>query len=205
MLDKFELILASASPRRSELLGHLNIDFKVHISHVKEECEFTKASDVVQELARIKAYDIYESIKDKYENPLVVGADTVVVYNNEILGKPKTKKEAKETLDKLSGTRHEVLTGVSIVSADIKAQFYRKTFVQFKDLAQEEIDIYLKSDDCMDKAGSYGIQGQAQIFIDSIEGSYSNVVGFPIADFIVEMKKLLRVSNLSSSFRNLNL
>ena len=205
MQDKYGLILASASPRRSELLGHLGISFKIHISHVKEECDFTKPSEVVQELARIKAADIYESIKDKYENALVVGADTVVVYKDEILGKPKSKKEAKETLNKLSGTRHEVLTGVSIIGENIRTQFFRKTFVQFKDLAQEEIDIYLKSDDCMDKAGSYGIQGQAQIFIDSIEGSYSNVVGFPIADFIVEMKKILRVSNLSSSFRNLNL
>lgn len=201
MLNKYELILASASPRRSELLGYLNFPFKIYPSEAPEETDLIEPTEVVQELSRIKCHDIYNQIKSKYTNPLVIGSDTVVVYKDEILGKPKSKKEAREVLKKLSGSRHEVLTGVCVKAKDVDFKFYERTFVVFKDICDSELDIYLKSDDCMDKAGAYGIQGQAQIFIESIEGSYSNVVGFPISDFIEKLKENLKVSNLENKIK----
>lgn len=180
------IILASGSPRRKEILQLADLDFDIMPSNAEEITTKTAPHEVVMELASIKAKDIYEQ-SDKQS--MVVGADTVVAYQGQILGKPADKEDAKRMLSMLSGQTHEVYTGVCvIVDGEVKT-FYEETKVTFYEISEDEIDHYIETGEPMDKAGSYGIQGKAAVFIKGIEGDYYNVVGFPIARFIHEITR----------------
>ena len=172
------IILASASPRRKEILELADLKFDVMPSDAQEITTKTAPNEVVMELASIKAKDIY---KKSEKQSMVVGADTVVAYQGQILGKPADEADAKRMLTMLSGQTHEVYTGVCVIEDGKTKTFY--------EISDEQIDRYIKTGEPMDKAGSYGIQGKAAVFIKGIEGDYYNVVGFPIARFLQEITK----------------
>ena len=180
------MILASASPRRKEILELADLDFDIMPSDAKEITTKTAPSEVVVELATIKAADIYEKSDKK---SMVIGADTVVAYKGQILGKPKDEEDASRMLTMLSGQTHEVYTGVCIIEDGRQKTFFEETKVTFYEITKEQISKYIKTGEPMDKAGSYGIQGKAAVFIKGIKGDYYNVVGFPIARFMKEIEK----------------
>jgi septum formation protein len=187
--DKQEMrhiILASASPRRKEILQLADLSFNIMPSDAEEITTKTEPQEVVMELASIKAKDIYER-SDKQS--MVVGADTVVAYKGQILGKPSDEEDARRMLSMLSGQTHEVYTGVCVIEDGQIKTFYEETKVTFYEISEDEIDRYIGTGEPMDKAGSYGIQGKAAVFIKGIEGDYYNVVGFPIARFLHEITK----------------
>jgi len=181
------LILASSSPRRKELLELANLPFEILVSDIEETIPGNELPEtIVQLLARQKAMAVAEKARDAY----VIGADTIVVYNGIILGKPKTTEDAYATLKMLSDKTHEVLTGVSIISPELEVTFFERTKVTFWPLAEEEIKQYIASGEPMDKAGSYGIQGRGSLLVKKVEGDYFSVVGLPIARTVRELKKL---------------
>lgn len=172
------VILASASPRRQELLRYIVPDFKVIPADVDESIpENIDVSDVAQYLACKKA----EHIGKIYPDSLVIGSDTVVVVGDEILGKPSDEKEAYDMLSKLSGKVHRVITGVCLVQGDRKESFSQETKVRFYELDESEILDYIKTGDPMDKAGAYGIQGEGCVLVEGIEGDFFTVMGLPVA------------------------
>ena len=180
------IILSSASPRRKEILELADLKFDVMPSDAQEITTKTAPNEVVMELASIKAKDIY---KKSEKQSMIVGADTVVAYQGQILGKPTDEADAKRMLTMLSGQTHEVYTGVCVIEDGKTKTFYEETKVTFYEISDEQIDYYIKTGEPMDKAGSYGIQGKAAVFIKGIEGDYYNVVGFPIARFLQEITK----------------
>ncbi|MBN8250566.1 Maf-like protein [Priestia flexa] len=181
-----ELILASGSPRRKELLQQLHIPFSVHVSNVDEKVNHNYSpSEVVMDLALQKASDV----ATLYPNHIVLGSDTVVVYKDSILGKPASEAEAVKTLEMLSGKKHQVLTGVALVEGEQVQTFYEKTDVEFWPLTVDEITQYVRTGEPMDKAGSYGIQGLGAVFVKSIQGDYFSVVGLPLSRTIRELRK----------------
>lgn len=198
MEDKYKLLLGSASPRRKELLSYLDLPFEVLASNVEEITNKTTPSEVVLDLAKIKAVDINSKLNDL--STIIIAADTIVTLNGEILGKPSDIEEARTTLLKLSGSEHQVLTGVCIIFKNKLHEFYVETKVLFKNINESDLANYLESEDSLDKAGSYGIQGQAQLFIDSISGSYSNVVGLPVAELANKLREILNTETLSKFF-----
>lgn len=171
------IILASASPRRRELLGEITSDFKVIPSEVDENLPagFTPKK-VPLYLSKIKALDI---AKD-YPQDTVIGADTVVISENKILGKPKDRTDAYNMLKNLSGKKHKVITGCTVVKNGAIKSFSVVTTVRFRKLTNAEIEEYLATDEPYDKAGSYGIQGKGGAFVKKIKGDYFNVVGLPV-------------------------
>jgi len=172
-----DVILASASPRRQELLRYIVPDFKVIPADVDESIpENIDVSDVAQYLACKKA----EHIGKIYPDSLVIGSDTVVVVGDEILGKPSDEKEAYDMLSKLSGKVHRVITGVCLVQGDRKESFSQETKVRFYELDESEILGYIKTGDPMDKAGAYGIQGEGCVLVEGIEGDFFTVMGLPL-------------------------
>ncbi|WP_226667202.1 Maf family protein [Metabacillus litoralis] len=184
---KTNLILASASPRRKELLELLQLPFEVIPSMVEEVIdEQLQPAEMVQSLAQQKA----ESVAKEHQDAFVIGSDTLVVYQNQMLGKPSSEDEAKETLKVLSGNTHEVFTGVSIVHEEKIQTFYEKTAVTFFPLEEKEIEEYVLSGEPMDKAGAYGIQGFGALFVKEIAGDYFSVVGLPIARTSRELMKM---------------
>ncbi|MDD4370830.1 MAG: Maf family protein [Anaerostipes sp.] len=180
-----KIILASGSPRRREIFSQVGLEFQVKPSKVEEIITKKKPEEVVMELSMEKARDIAQNEK----NAIVVGADTIVSFQGNILGKPENEEEAAAMLSMLSGQTHQVYTGVTLVQQDKQESFFEKTDVTFYDLEPEEIKKYIDTKDCMDKAGAYGIQGCAAGFIQGICGDYYNVVGFPIAHFLQILKK----------------
>ncbi len=185
-----QVILASQSPRRQELLSQTGLEYIVEPSMVEERITKTAPWDVVMELSEQKALDVFSNHTD--ENVLVIGADTVVAYENRILGKPHSKEEAVEMLKMLQGNIHQVYTGVSIIwTSNRRAHtFCEKTEVEFYPMTNEEIHSYVESGDCMDKAGAYGIQTQFCVYVKQIRGDYNNVVGLPIARLYHELKRM---------------
>lgn len=176
-----EIILASSSPRRKELLSNMGLDFSVCVSDADES---TVSKEVppyiyVQELAFLKAAAV---AKDAAKNTVVIGADTIVVNNGEILGKPKDEEDAFTMLKSLSGKTHQVYTGYCVMRVSDAYTVCERvcTDVTFKELSDEKIDGYIKTGEPMDKAGAYGIQGYGAMLIESINGDYFNVVGLPI-------------------------
>lgn len=169
-------ILASASPRRKELFSKISSDFSIIPSNAEEKLSNELLAEEQSEyLAKIKALDIAE----KYPNNIIIGADTSVVIDNLILGKPKDENEAKQMLELMSGRTHKVITGCAIVKNGVCLSFSDTTLVKFKTLTTAQIDEYVSSDEPYDKAGSYAIQGKAGAFIESIDGDFDNVVGLP--------------------------
>lgn len=185
-----QIILASQSPRRQELLSQAGLEYTVEPPTVGERITKTTPWDVVMELSEQKAFDVFKNHAD--ENVLVIGADTVVAYENRILGKPNSKEEAIEMLKMLQGNLHQVYTGVSIVwTKNRRAHtFCEKTEVEFYPMTDQEIRSYVDSGDCMDKAGAYGIQTQFCVYVKQIHGDYNNVVGLPIAKLYHELKRM---------------
>ncbi len=199
-----QMILASASPRRKELLEQIGAEFVICPAKGEEVITETDPSAVVMELSRQKAEEvaygvlIYNEQHADLATPqdiLVIGADTVVAYENQILGKPKDEEDARRMLTMLSGKTHSVYTGVTFVFIDKEGRtgehcFFEKTDVCMYPLKEEEIERYIQSGDPMDKAGSYGIQGRFAIHIKEIRGDYNNVVGLPVARLYQELQKL---------------
>jgi septum formation protein len=186
---KYKLILGSQSPRRKELLRASFINFDIITSNIEEISHKEEISEIVMDLANQKASAVLEKCRGEYENPLVLGSDTIVVIENEILGKPKSRSEAREMLLKLSGKKHKVLTGVSLVSLNKTIQFFDETIVEFEDITEDLMELYLDTEESMDKAGAYGIQAFALAFIKRVEGSYSSVVGLPVNLVIQKLKE----------------
>ncbi len=191
---KKKIILASASPRRKELMQQAGYEFEIQVSHKEEVYTSTKPDEIVNELALLKARDIAEHNERK--NLIVIGADTVVAYDGCILGKPASKQDAFRMIQSFQGDKHQVYTGVSILSYDEYGKetivnHAVKTDVYVNEMSDEEIWAYIDSDNVMDKAGSYGIQSGFAIYIEKIEGDYFNVVGLPISYIYEELKKLL--------------
>ena len=172
-----KLILASRSPRRAELLMAAGFDFTVSVADVDETPHHGEAPiDYVARLAREKACAIAATKEE-----IVLAADTTVVLDGQILGKPEDAQDATRMLNALSGRRHEVMTGICLKQGDRVASEVAITAVWFASLTPTEIETYVASQEPLDKAGAYGIQGLASRFIERIEGSYSNVVGLPVA------------------------
>lgn len=174
-----KIILASASPRRRELLSVITEDFTVIPSSAEEIIpEGTPIEKTAESLAVIKA----QAVAKDYPQSIVLGADTCVISENQILGKPKTKEEAFRMLKMLSGKIHSVFTGCAIVKNGETKSFSTETRVEFYPLSDKEIEDYVNTSEPYDKAGGYGIQGKASLFVRGIEGDYFNVVGLPIAE-----------------------
>ncbi|MBR2591205.1 MAG: septum formation inhibitor Maf [Clostridia bacterium] len=173
-----DFILASASPRRKELLTQAGFSFEVIPSTCDESAlQGLNAKDMVEALAYQKAMDVYTMHPDK----TVLGADTVVCFDGEILGKPKDKEDAFRMLKMLSGQTHEVRTGFALLSKKAEFVSSEAAMVTFFHLTDEQIHNYIQTGEPMDKAGAYGIQGKGAVLVRSVLGDYFNVVGLPIA------------------------
>ena len=189
-----KIILASASPRRSELLAQISLEFTVMPSDVEENPKSTLPQDIVIELSKEKARDVWGKIgQNNTGDSLVISADTVISIEGEILGKPRDEEDAVRMLGLLSGKEHQVYTGVTLIWIDGEGKqeeysFYVCTGVLMYRMSRAEILEYVLSGEPMDKAGAYAVQGKAAAFIKSIRGEYSNVVGLPTGRLYQEMK-----------------
>ena len=191
-MKKRKIILASASPRRREIMTQAGYEFEVMVSHKEEFYTSTMPDEIVKELALLKANDIAEQVEHK--NVVVIGADTVVAYAGKILGKPKSKEEAFEMIRSFQGDKHQVYTGIAIIEFDENGNKRVtneavKTDVYVNVMSAEEIWAYIERDNVLDKAGSYGIQSGFACHIEKIEGDYFNVVGLPISKIYEVLKK----------------
>lgn len=176
------LYLASASPRRRELLTQIGVDFSVLSVDVDESrLEQETAVDYVKRVAIAKAEAGWKKLADQEKRP-VLGADTSVVLDDEVMGKPRDQQQARAMLQRLSGTSHQVLTAVAIVSGQQTLCELNISTVTFAELTNEDIDWYLATKEGVDKAGSYAVQGLAALFIEQINGSYSAVMGLPLRE-----------------------
>ena len=211
-----KIILASQSPRRQEILSLGGYEYEVCVSSAEEqippeELENLTPQELVEKLARVKRRNCSKNMEksttdnqaaDSVEEITVIGADTVVAVDGCVLGKPKTEDEAKQMLARLSGRTHDVFTGVCILWTDSDTQeeihgntFHCHTKVTFYPMTEEEIDNYVATGDCMDKAGAYGIQSGAAKYIQGIEGDYLNVVGLPLSKiYHVLREKLINLT-----------
>ena len=199
-----QIILASQSPRRKELLEQIGLEFEICPAKGEEIITKTIPEEVVMELSKQKAEEVAAMVSSFGEEHkdittpsdiMVIGADTVVAYDGQILGKPKDEADAKRMLTMLSGNTHSVFTGVTLVLIDKSGRagelvFYEKTDVRVHPMTEEEIDRYIATGEPMDKAGSYAIQGKCAIYIEKIDGDYNNVVGLPITRIYQELKKI---------------
>ena len=195
-------ILASASPRRKELLTQAGISFTNFPSSIEERITKTDPCDVVMELAFQKAREVYlrfctsrKEVAASEEDFIVIGAYTIVVYRGEILGKPSDKSEAYDMLSLLADRTHQVYTGVSLIMCkngkESHRTFYEKTDVTLYKITREDLHAYVESGDSLDKAGAYGIQGPFAIHVKRINGDYNNVVGLPIGRLYHELSTFI--------------
>ena len=170
------LILASQSPRRRELLGLFHLPFSVRVADIDETMDAGKApQDEVARVSRLKAQATPRSDDD-----VVIAADTIVVCENTVLGKPRSEEDAKHMLQLLSGRDHQVMTGLTVICGEKTVTVTEITDIHFRELSQKEIDAYVATGEPMDKAGSYGIQGGAALFVEKLVGDYYNVMGLPL-------------------------
>lgn len=184
-----DIILASASPRRAELLKQIGLNFQVCPSDLSETVATrTAPAEAVEKLALMKA----QTVGRRFKRGLVIGADTVVAINREIIGKPENNRHAIEILSRLSENHHEVVTGVSLIDLENGRHIVwsERTQVHFRKLRESEILEYVRSHDVSDKAGAYGIQEKAAAFVSRIEGCYFNVVGLPLASLVEKLWEL---------------
>lgn len=195
----YKIILASASPRRKEILNTMGIKYQLMVADVEEVVSETEPGKMVEALASVKAEAVLNKYRqleegnkgnkgnksnEKYEPFIIIGADTMVFYKGQALGKPKNEEDAYRMLSMLSGGSHEVITGVSIIISNNEVErisFAVSTQVRFVDLTDKQIRDYIATGEPMDKAGAYAIQGKFGIYVKEIVGDYYNVVGFPIA------------------------
>ena len=192
-MGKSKIILASGSPRRKELLLQIGIVPEIIVSHVEEKITSDVPAEVVMSLAEQKAVDV---AKEMPEGTVTLGSDTVVAADGKILGKPKSHEEAYEMIRRLAGRSHQVYTGVCLVKkgpegeADTVVSFYDETDVNVSPMTEKEIREYADSEEPMDKAGSYAVQGFFARYIDGLKGSYANVMGLPVHLVYQKLKKL---------------
>ena len=192
-MDKKKIILASASPRRREIMAQAGYQFEVQVSQKEERYISTQPDEIVKELALLKAKDI--AVQNGEKDFIVIGADTVVAHKGKILGKPQSKEDAFEMIRDFQGDKHQVYTGVAILHYDREGKetvinHAVRTDVYVNPMTDEEIRTYIEKDNVMDKAGSYGIQSGFAIHIEKIEGDYFNVVGLPISYIYKVLKEL---------------
>ncbi|MCI9616752.1 MAG: septum formation protein Maf [Eubacterium sp.] len=205
-LDKTKIILASQSPRRSELMRQAGYEFEIIASTIEEKITQTKPNLVVEELSLQKADNVLDMILQSIDLSLmafddlslmIIGADTVVSKNGNIMGKPKDKENAYEMIDSIQGQTHQVYTGVTIIVYDFNTgektykTFSESTNVTLYPMTPSEITHYISTSDCYDKAGGYGIQGEFAVYVKEINGDYNNVVGLPLARLYQEMKNCM--------------
>lgn len=194
---KWTMILGSQSPRRKELLSWINIPFSITTADLDEVSDQSEPDDVAVDLASQKAHAVYAKVAAETPYPFVISSDTIVVLEGKIYGKPKDKNEAREILSELSGRTHQVITGVSFLFKDPETNksrehlFFDSTEVTFNEITSDLMEEYLATGDSLDKAGAYGIQGPGLTFISRVNGSYSNVVGFPLDKVVDELKIIL--------------
>lgn len=205
-MNPMKIILASASPRRRELLAQIGMEFQVVVSDVEEKLTKTIPADIVEELSCQKAEAVYRSLTGD-EDVLVIGADTIVACDGRILGKPADEADAVRMLRMLQGGVHEVYTGVTMIcrrslnagsceheggsQEPVVRTFHEATKVHFYPMTEQDIRGYVSTKEPMDKAGAYGIQGFCARYIRGIEGDYNNVVGLPVGRLYQEIKELL--------------
>ena len=188
------IVLASGSPRRKELLAKTGLKFSVVVSGGEEKAETSDPAETVEKLSLDKASAVADLLQAEKEPQLIIGADTVVACDGEILGKPSDREDAFRMLWKLQGQTHQVYTGVTFLLKKKHTwqahTFSEKTDVQFYPVSREELLAYIETGEPMDKAGSYGIQGGFGIYVKGICGDYNNVVGLPVGRLVYELKKL---------------
>ena len=187
----YKIILASGSPRRKEIFEQIGIDFSVVISEDEEVIQKSRPDEIVEELATKKACSV---AADMEEGTIVIGADTMVALDGQVMGKPKNEQDAKDMIGKLQGKKHQVYTGVCAVIKEIGKEERIIRFVQCTDvwvypMIEEQIDAYVATGEPMDKAGAYGIQGKFAVHIEKVEGEYLNIVGFPISKLYQTLMK----------------
>ncbi len=194
-LNKYKLILGSQSPRRKELLSWANIPFEILTADLDEISVEIDPEEVAMDIAHQKGKAVFDRVS-KDVNPFVISSDTIVVLDQKIYGKPKDREDARRILTELSDKTHFVITGVCFIFHDETGKvrehrFYDQTDVTFNEITPDLMESYLDTGDSLDKAGAYGIQGPSLTFISKVEGSYSNVVGFPLDRVISELKIIL--------------
>ncbi|RVU54968.1 Maf family protein [Anaerosphaera multitolerans] len=194
------IILASNSPRRQEILSRFT-DISIVSSDIDENNDYYD-----NPIQLVMALSFEKGIAVALENPsnIVISADTVIDFNGEILGKPQNREDAKNMLQRLSGKKHKVITGYSIfkLEKNIKYTDYVVSYVFFKDLTEEEVEDYLNTEEFWGKSGSYAIQGYGSLLIDSMQGSFENIVGLPISKIADDLKKLFGISLLKEVLKN---
>ena len=176
-------ILASKSPRRREILENIGLDFTVITADTDESCSLSSPEELVKELSLRKGRAVADMLRAKGElgsDDVIISSDTVVVCGSEILGKPKDAEDAMRMLSMLSGSSHRVLSGVALISADRELVSYSETKVYFDEIDREDATRYIESREPFDKAGAYGIQGYASVWVNRIDGCYFGVVGLPV-------------------------
>ncbi len=179
------ILLASASPRRRELLRLVAPDFDCACADVDETLPAEISPDnAVLYLSGIKARAFVP------DHRIIVGADTVVALENRIIGKPQDEKDAFNILHSLSGREHSVFTGVTLINGEKESSFFKETKVRFYPLSDDDILSYIKTGECFDKAGAYGIQGRGSLLVEKIDGDYFNVVGLPVAALYRKLKQI---------------
>lgn len=209
------IILASASPRRRELLAQIGMEFDIVVSDVEEKVTSTLPWQVVEELSSQKAEAVCELVLNNVDDEfLIIGADTIVAYDEQILGKPTDMENAKEMIRSLQGRIHQVYTGVTLIHVKDRQKdvhtFHERTDVEFYPMTEQDIENYVNAKDynrkdavskwdatsipfeCEDKAGAYGIQGFCARYVKGIQGDYNNVVGLPVGRLYQEAKEILR-------------
>ena len=174
-----KIVLASASPRRREILENLELQFEIVVSDVDESSDITQPELLVKELSKRKAESVYQSLNYPSDT-LVIGCDSVVASENEIFGKPKDRQDAKRMLSRLQNNKHSVISGLTLIYNGKSETAYEETTVLFDKITESEMDKYIASGECDDKAGGYAIQGKACKWIKGINGCYYNVVGLPV-------------------------
>ena len=187
------IILASASPRRKEILENANVKFKIMSSDIEElTLDGESPCQMVMRLAFEKGIDI----ANKQKSDLVISADTIVVLDNNVLGKPKDEKEARYMIESLSGKTHQVITGISLINLENNKKIidYVISNVKFKNLSDDDINDYIKTKESLDKAGAYGIQGYGALLVEEIQGDYFNIVGLPISKLSDLLKKHFNIN-----------
>ncbi len=195
------IILASSSPRRRELLNRVGIACRVIPSNFEEKITSSVPGDVVRDLSKGKCREVSSRMK---QDCIVLGADTIVSADDRILGKPYDKSQAREMLHMLQGNTHQVYTGVTIIWRTAErilkeTTFFERTDVTFYPMSENEIKEYLKTDEPMDKAGAYGIQGVSAVFVKKINGDYNNVVGLPVAAVYQTLKSASETYDLQNN------
>ena len=208
--NMYHFVLASGSPRRKEMLGWLGFPFTIKTCPIDEVSDYGHPRDKAMDIAEKKCSALQSWLRDeKLEAAFVLAADTIVSKEGQCFGKPRSEKEARKTLSFLSGKTHEVYTGVALGFWEMGSgftkmkKFCEETKVEFYDITEDLMDQYIESGEYNDKAGAYGIQGQALTFIKGIVGSYSNVVGLPLSEVVQEIKKLLPIEYKDRSLKSL--